>query len=132
MPELRRSLDTPPSPRGAQPARRAVELADPRAGSLPESRVRVLLALAGLSAVPQYTVRDPGGAFVARVDLALPEHRLAVEYDGAWHGEPGQLARDRRRLTRLTAAGWRVAFVTAADLREPDAVVARVAAALTR
>ncbi|GAB3311382.1 hypothetical protein GCM10027451_23260 [Geodermatophilus aquaeductus] len=129
---LRRSLDAAPSPRGMRRAGRAVELADPRAESLPESRVRVLLALAGLRAVPQYTVRDAGGNFVARVDLAFPEHRLAVEYDGAWHAEAGQLGRDRQRLNRLTAAGWRVVFVTAADLRDPDALVARVAAALGR
>ncbi|MGY1832553.1 DUF559 domain-containing protein [Geodermatophilus sp. SYSU D01180] len=129
---LRRSLETLPSPRGARRARQAVEVADPRAESLPESRVRVLLALAGLVAVPQYTVRDDGGGFVARVDLAFPEHRLAVEYDGAWHGESGQLARDRRRLDGLTAAGWRVVFVSAADLRDPEALVARVAEALAR
>ncbi len=129
---LRRSLETPPSPRGARRAGRAVELADPRAESQPESRVRVLLALAGLVAVPQYTVRDRDGRFLARVDLAFPEHRLAVEYDGAWHGERGQLTRDRRRLNRLTAAGWRVVFVTADDLRDPDVIVARVTEALVR
>jgi hypothetical protein len=129
---LRRALDAAPSPRGLRQAGRAVALADPRAESPPESRVRVLLALAGMAAVPQHTVRDAAGTFVARVDLAFPEQRLAVEYDGAWHGEPGQLARDRRRLNRLTAAGWRVVFVTAADLRDPDAMVARVAAALGR
>ncbi|MGR7023871.1 DUF559 domain-containing protein [Geodermatophilus sp. URMC 62] len=127
---LREALICLPSRRGAQRARRAVELADPRAESLPESRVRVLLALAGLTAVPQFTVRDRAGGFVARVDLAFPQVRVAVEYDGAWHGQPGQLTRDRRRLNRLTAAGWRVVFVTAADLRDPDAVVARVAEAL--
>ncbi len=57
-----------------------------------------MLALAGLVAVPQHTVRGLGGRFVARVDLAFPEQRVAIEYDGARHGEPGQLARDRRRL----------------------------------
>ncbi|PWW22861.1 T/G mismatch-specific endonuclease [Geodermatophilus normandii] len=129
---LRRSLDAMPSPRGARRAARAVVLADPRAESLPESRVRVVLACAGLDAVPQYTVRDADGGFVARVDLAFPEYRLAVEYDGVWHGSPGQLGRDRRRLNRLTASGWRVVFVTAADLRDPDALVARVTAALGR
>ncbi len=129
---LRRLLDAAPSRRGLRRAARAVGLADPRAESPPESRVRVLLAVAGLAAVPQYTVRDAGGAFVARVDLAFPRERVAVEYDGAWHGQPGQLARDRRRLNRLTAAGWTVVFVTAADLRDPDALVARVASALGR
>jgi very-short-patch-repair endonuclease len=56
---------------------------------------------------------------------------VALEYDGHWHAEPGQFARDRARLNRLTAAGWRVVFVTAADLRRPDLLVARIAEALT-
>ena len=93
----------------------------------------MLLALAGLVAVPQYTVRDRDGRFVARVDLAFPEHRVAVEYDdGAWHGAPGQLTRDRRRLNALVAAGWIVLHVTAADLRQPEEIVARGAALLAR
>jgi hypothetical protein len=112
--------------RGAASARQAIALADPRAESPPESRVRVLLALAGLPAVPQFTVRDGAGAFVARVDLAYPERRVAIEYDGAWHGDRDQFARDRRRLNRLVAAGWSVLHVTAADLRDPATLVARV------
>jgi very-short-patch-repair endonuclease len=64
------------------------------------------------------------------VDFAWPEHRLALEYDGVWHGEPGQFARDRERLNRLTAAGWRVVFVTAADMRRPELLMARLRAAL--
>ncbi len=69
---------------------------------------------------------------MARVDLAFPEQRVAVEYDGAWHGDPGQLTRDRRRLNALVAAGWTVLHVTAADLRQPEDLVARVAALLAR
>jgi hypothetical protein len=37
----------------------------------------------------------------------------------------------RRRLNRLTAAGWRVVFVTAADLHDPVQLLARIAAALS-
>ncbi|MGY1661366.1 endonuclease domain-containing protein [Geodermatophilus sp. SYSU D00705] len=90
----------------------------------------LLLALAGLPAIPQFTVRDADGSFVARVDLAHPEQRVAVEYDGAWHADPTQLVRDRRRLDALVAAGWTVLHVTAADLRDPEALVARVRALL--
>lgn len=79
--------------------------------------------------MPQFSVRVDG-AFVARVDFAFPEQRLAIEYDGLWHGEPGQFARDRRRLNRLFAAGWRVVFVTTADLHRPHAIVHRIAEAL--
>jgi very-short-patch-repair endonuclease len=114
------------SGRGARRVRRAAELADPRAESQPESRLRVILALAGLIAEAQYSVRDRDGNFVARVDLAFPEHRVAVEYDGAWHAERGQFAKDRRRLNRLVAAGWTVLHVTAADMRDPEALVSRI------
>jgi very-short-patch-repair endonuclease len=114
--------------RGSRRAREAVGLADPRAESPRESVLRVVLALAGIATVPQFTVRDADRGFVARVDLALPDLRLAIEYDGAWHGEAPQLAKDRRRMNALTAAGWRVLFVTAADLRDPPALVAKVRA----
>lgn len=70
------------------------------------------------------------GRFVARVDFGHPEQRLAIEYDGAWHGGPAQPAKDRARRNRLLAAGWRVLFVTAADLRDPVGLAARIAAAL--
>ncbi|MGY1821523.1 hypothetical protein [Geodermatophilus sp. SYSU D00079] len=130
-PELREGLATLPSPRGARRARRAVDLADPRAESPQESRVRVLLALAGLPAVPQFTVRDADGSFVARVDLAYPGQRVAVEYDGVWHADRAQLTRDRRQLNALVAAGWTVLHVTAADLRDPEGLTARVRALLT-
>jgi very-short-patch-repair endonuclease len=116
--------------RGARRAERAVSLADPRAESPQESRLRVLLSLAGLEPVPQFTVRTPRGDFVARVDLAFPELKIAVEYDGAWHANGGQLTRDRQRLNRLVAAGWTVLHVTAADMRDPAALVARVKALL--
>ena len=69
--------------RGAVRMRQAVALSDGRAESPPESRLRVLLALAGIPAVPQHTVRDGSGQFVARVDLAYPDRRIAIEYDGA-------------------------------------------------
>lgn len=115
---------------GSARARRVCALADGLAGSPQETRLRLLLVRAGLPPPrAQVEVRDAQG-FVARVDLAWPEQRVAVEYDGLWHAEPGQFARDRRRLNRLHAAGWRVVFVTAADLHRPAEVLARIRAAL--
>lgn len=72
---------------GIVQARRALELADPRAQSRPESRLRVHLVLDGLSPEVQFRVHH-AGRWVATVDLAFPCHRLAVEYDGVWHGAP--------------------------------------------
>ena len=115
---------------GSRRARAVCDLADGLAESPQETRVRLLPGRSRLPPpIAQFRVLD-GGRFVARVDFGWPARRVALEYDGRWHGDPGQLARDRARLNRLTAAGWRVVFATAADLHHPDRLVAGVAAAL--
>lgn len=111
-------------------ARRAVELADPRADSRPESKLRVILVLAGLHPEPQYWIEDRTGRLVC-VDLAFPARKLAVEYDGDWRdGEAWALNRDRDRLNRVHALGWDVVFVTAPMLRDERTLVRTILAAL--
>jgi very-short-patch-repair endonuclease len=115
---------------GSRRARTAADLADGLAGSPQETRLRLLLHRSRLPRpVAQHVVRDVDG-FVARVDFAWPRAKVALEYEGRWHGERQHVARDRRRLNRLTAAGWTVVFVTAEDLADPVGLVARIAAAL--
>lgn len=115
---------------GSARARTVTALADGLAASPQETRLRLLIGRSPLPApIAQFVVRSEG-RFIARVDFAWPERRLAVEYDGLWHAEPGQFAKDRRRLNRLQAAGWRIVFVTAADLQEPERLIALIAAAL--
>lgn len=119
--------------RGSARARAACALADGLAQSPQETRVRLLLHRSELPRpTAQFRVVDGRGRFVARVDFAWPERRVALEYDGRWHGDPAQFAKDRARLNRLAEAGWRVFFVTAADMRDPIRLIARVAAALAR
>ena len=126
-----RTLATSLTGRFSARARAAVALADGLAGSPQETRLRLLLHASSLPRpVAQFEVHDASGRFVARVDFAWPEHRLALEYEGTWHGEPQQVGKDRARLNRLTACGWRVVFVTAADMRDPVRLLARIAAAL--
>jgi hypothetical protein len=130
LPAVRAALDQLLPGRGTRLARQVAVLADGLAGSPQETRVRLLLHRSPLPRpVAQHVVRRDG-RFVARVDFAWPEHRLALEYDGLWHGEPGQFQRDRRRLNALLAAGWRVVFVTAADLHHPERLLRRIAEAL--
>jgi hypothetical protein len=121
------------SGRGCRQVWAAAALADGLAASPPEIPLRLLLHRSGLPRpVAQFTVREDAG-FVARVDFAWPGRKVVVEYEGAWHGEsPQPVDADRTRLNRLTAAGWTVVFVTAADMRRPQQVVARIAAALAR
>ncbi|KQS60150.1 hypothetical protein ASG36_03970 [Geodermatophilus sp. Leaf369] len=115
--------------RGCRGARAALDLADGLAGSPQETRLRLVIRFSGLPRpVAQHEVRI-GGRFVARTDFAWPGRRLALEYEGAWHTR--QVAADRRRIEALQAAGWRVLFVTAADLLRPAELIARIAAALS-
>jgi len=112
--------------RGCRQVRAAAALADGLAGSPQETRLRLLILRAGLPApIAQYTVRQEG-RWLARVDFAWPDQRVVVEYEGLWHGERQHVGADRRRLNRLTAPGWTVVFVTAADLHDPARFIARL------
>jgi hypothetical protein len=86
---------------GCRQVRQAVGLADGLAGSPQETRLRLVLHRSSLPRpVAQYVVRDAAG-FVARVDFGWPGARVAVEYEGRWHGDsPQQVAADRQRLKR--------------------------------
>ena len=117
---------------GSARARRACRLADGLAGSPQETRLRLLMARAGLpTPVAQFRVTDARGR-IGAVDFAWPERRLVVEYEGMWHADPKQVGIDRRRLNRLLAAGWHVVYVTAADMYHPEELVERIATALAR
>jgi very-short-patch-repair endonuclease len=117
---------------GARRARLAVSLADPLAESPGETRTRLLLGRLGLPVRSQVEVFDARG-FVGRVDLLVGD-RVVVEFDGLtkYAGAQGaaELVREKQREDRLRAAGYRVVRVTWADLRDPEALLARVRAAL--
>lgn len=121
--------------RGAVPGARAAvlqvaRLMDRRAESPMETRTRLVFVHGGLPApVPQYVVRDEGGQPLARVDLAWPDQRVAVEYDGWYHRDPAQHALDLDRDALLADLGWQVVHVTGRQVyRTPDRLVARVGA----
>jgi very-short-patch-repair endonuclease len=118
VPELIAYAEQRAGSRGWRRLMRVATLADAGAESPPESKVRVRLVLAGLpKPVTQYVITH-NHRFVARVDLAWPQQRVAVEYDGLWHGSTDQFHADRRRLNGLAAAGWVVLHVTAQRLRD--------------
>ena len=108
-----------------QRARKAFALADGRAMSPPESWLRVALHGARVEPpVPQFDVVEDG-VWLGQVDLAWPRAKLIVEYEGPYHFDGIQIARDDRRYERMVAAGWRVLRLSSADLRDLDAVVSR-------
>jgi very-short-patch-repair endonuclease len=132
--DLQAELQRRPSGRGCARARRVLPLAEPRAESPMESVLRWLLLEAELPAPElQFVVRDAGGVFLGRADLAWPEHKVLVEFDGDGHRDRDVFVNDVRRQNRLVAAGWVVLRFTSADvLGRPDEVVAEIRRALTR
>ncbi|MGY1771377.1 DUF559 domain-containing protein [Blastococcus sp. SYSU D00813] len=129
--DLRRQLELRPSGRGAARARAVLPLADQRAGSPMESVLRWLLHAARLPApVLQHVVHDDRG-FVGQVDMAWPDRRVLVEFDGEVHRERDVFVRDLRRQNGLVLAGWTILRFSSADvLGRPEAVVAAIRAAL--
>ena len=113
-------------------AREVAALADGLAESPQETRLRLLFLRGGLPGpVAQYRVFDDDG-LIGRVDFAYPDLRIAIEYDGLWHGERQAFLDDRWRLNRLNAAGWVVIHVTLVDLRRPELLAARIRATRAR
>jgi hypothetical protein len=122
-----------PGSRRVRRARELVELADGRAESPPESWVRMILHDAGVPApVIQHEVRVDGRV-LARLDMAWPEIKLYLEYDGREaHSTDEAFLRDRRRQNDLLALGWVCLRFTAEDLRSPYLIARRVTAELNR
>jgi very-short-patch-repair endonuclease len=104
---------------------------DGRAESPPESRLRLILLSRGLPRPEvQFEVRDQHGRFAARLDLAYPEFRLGVEYDGDQHRTRAAFRNDPRRLNDLRTCGWTVLRFASADLYNPDSLADTVRRAL--
>jgi hypothetical protein len=110
-----------------------VRLADPRADSPPETRLRLALVRAGLPLPEvQYTVVDEHGFDLVTVDLAYPPAKLAVEYDGATHYTRRQGEFDRQRDNELAGQGWETVRLGRGDVGDSLVVtVARIARLLS-
>jgi len=128
--ELRTHVAEHPGVKGIARVRRVVELAQPKAESAMETRLRMLLVLAGLPPPEaQVSIHDDQGRFLGRPDLLYRLHGLAIEYDGGNHRD--RLVDDNRRQNGLIGAGLRLLRFTAADVYgNPDLVAMQVRHAL--
>jgi hypothetical protein len=107
-----------------------VALATPYAGSPMETRLRLLIVTAGLPPpLVQWVVQDPASRVAFWLDLAWPELKIGIEYEGAPHTEPRRVLRDIARHTRLVDLGWQVYRYTK---REVYGDRARIVAELSR
>jgi very-short-patch-repair endonuclease len=117
---------------GSRGLRRAVALSDRRAGSPMETRLRLILVLAGLPPPEvQFPVLDDVRRRAVWLDLAYPDQRIGIEYEGADHGRPERVLLDAGRYTRLVDAGWRIYRFTKYQVyAEPDEIAAVIQRAL--
>jgi len=101
--------------RGVARLRRAIELAESATESVMETRLRLLLVLAGLPRpLVQTVLTNSDGVFLGRIDLYYPEPKLAIEYDGSTHRD--SLVADNQCQNRLVDAGYRLLRFTATDV----------------
>ena len=121
-----------PRARGRRRLAEVVDHSEPLAESPMETRLRMLLVLAGLPRPKvRHTIVDERGRMLATVDLAYPKARVAIEYEGGDHFERRRVVRDVRRGTRLVALGWRLYRYVAADVYvTPRRTIEEVALAL--
>lgn len=119
-----------PGWRGLKQLWQVLAIAEPRTESPMETRTRIVLVNGGLPRpVAQFEVRDDQGRFVARLDLAYPQWKIGIEYDGDQHRDAMTFRADVARLNRLRLAGWTILRFTATDVfRKPEQMVAQVRA----
>jgi len=118
---------------GSRPGRRAVGYVREGVDSPMETRLRMLIVLAGLPE-PQVNriVRDASGNWDKRFDLCYPNLHLAIEYDGRQHAEDDkQWDHDLDRREDLDGNGWRLIIIRSKGIYvEPERTLDRIAAAM--
>ena len=128
--ELESAVERYPGQRGRGRLHMAVGLLNDRAESPMESVTRVAFVSAGLDGFScNEQVWIDGRQF--RIDIAFPEFKVAVEYQGDYHRGSDQWRRDMTRRSMLASAGWLVLEINADDLRNPAELVRLVRRAIT-
>jgi very-short-patch-repair endonuclease len=97
-----------------------------------ETRIRMALLAGGLPP-PCVQFEVVAGGRVRRLDLAYPEVKLAIEYDGADHRTQERAHLDLLREAALVALGWTILrFDAYAVYRSPMRIARTVAEELRR
>lgn len=114
-------------------ARRAAGLVRAQVDSPQESRLRMLIVLAGLPE-PEVNIEiaDGSGRVRRRLDLGYRKYRLGVEYEGRQHvDDPAQWMSDIARREEFDDLGWRLMLFVAKDIyTDPEGALARIVHAL--
>lgn len=116
-----------PGARHARAARFALALVRVGVESPMETWLRLAVVDAGFTEpLVNIEVHDPDGVFLGRVDLAWPELRIALEYDGDHHRHREAFHHDQRRDNGFVVNDWLVIHATAADAHRPAVLFERL------
>jgi len=119
--------------KGGRLARRAARLVRAGVDSPMETRLRMLMVLAGLpEPVVNHIEYDEMGGWAKRFDLSYPDLMLIIEYDGRQHAEDDrQWGRDIERREELDSDGWRLIVVRSNGIYvEPGRTLERIVDAM--
>ncbi len=122
--------------RGIRSIRAAVARMRGGTDSPRETDTRLALVDAGLpEPVIGFRIFSAAGEYIGTPDLAYPDYRVAIEYEGDYHRERDQFAYDIHRRERMEDERWAVVRVISDHLANPAAealLARRVDAALRR
>lgn len=109
----------PAGTRGVRDVRQTLARAAERTWSPMETVLRLLVEHFGFPRpVPNHGVPLPGQA-MAYVDLAWPELKVGLEYNGSGHYLDASYTEEMHRLNQLGEQGWRIRNVLLNDLKLP-------------
>ncbi|MCP8999068.1 endonuclease domain-containing protein [Pseudarthrobacter sp. RMG13] len=129
--DLAEMLDRHKGTPGIQKARLALEQARVGSDSAQETKLRLALEYHGLPEPRLNVPVELGAGVVRQPDLAYPEQKVAVEYDGEGHSEAAQIVRDIAREEDFARAGWLLVRISKRHMEnEARGAVAKVRSAL--
>lgn len=128
--ELESAVAAYPGRRGKPILAAALPLLNDHSESPQESRMRVLLASAGIAGlVANLWITVRGRRY--RADVAIPRHKLLLEYQSEYHNDTAQWRKDMTKREVLATAGWYTMDVNADDLNNGVEFVERVKVVIT-
>lgn len=120
-------------PKHRRKAQHAASLVRAGVDSPMETRLRLLVVLAGLPE-PEVNIefRDEFGNIVRRLDMGYRSAKLGLEYDGRQHAESAhQYASDVRRREDISALGWHEWTAVSKDIfQSPAETLDRIVAVM--
>jgi hypothetical protein len=119
--------------RGSRNLRSAASLVRENTDSARETEIRLILVRSGLpEPIVNFPIFNRYGVQIALGDMAYPEFRVLIEYDGRQHfDDEFQHHRDVDRLNEIAEEDWRIVRVNRSHILRGSAVIsARVETAL--